>query len=317
MSDFKHPGEQQPQPGVQCVPPSPSQFDLLMKEYGVTLKEELQGRSANLEAEVILTNTASQVVCVERKVNEKLARSVREYNFLSNCVTVYTGQDLDGLTETVAAAQAKYTSVKTSFDAAILAIKTAKQKVGLVNTWAGKLKDAVADSCNSEELKLIRENLSKGGPGKKNIEDSVQEFAAYAEKIVNQVDDVAQAAVKVAGINAFVNIDNLSALIATSKADGGRLIADVAANVTQSQRKYDESRGPLGEALKGLSRASTSKNKAWVLKEAVASTKDFVDDNNCNGGGCQKLEEISEEAESAYGSGNCGNPNESHESEAL
>jgi hypothetical protein len=314
MSDNKPPVEQ---PAVQCVPPSPSQFDLLMKEYGVTLKEELQQRSANVEAEVILTNTASQVVCVERKINEKLARSVKEYNFLSNCVTVYTAQDLEGLTETVAQAQTKYTAVKTAFDAAILAIKTSKQKVGSVNTWAGKLRDAVADSCNSEELKLIRENLSKGGPGKKNIEDSVQEFVAYAEKIVNQADDVAQAAVKVAGINAFVNIDNLTALIATAKTDGGKLIADVTANVTQSQKKYDESRGPLGEALKGLSRASTSKNKAWVLKDAVAATSEFVEDKNCNGGGCQKLEEISEEAESAFGSENCGNPNDPHESEAL
>jgi len=315
MSDFKPPVEQQ-QPVVQCVPPSPSQFDLLMQEYGVTLKEELQQRSANLEAEVILTNTASQVVCVERRVNDKLARAVKEYNFLSNCVTVYTGQDLEGLTATVAIAQTKYASVKTSFDAAVTAIKAAKSKVGLVNTLAGKLKDAVADSCNSEELKLIRENLSKGGPNKKNIEDSVQEFVQYAEKIVNQADDVAQAAVKVAGINAFVNIDNLSALIATAKTDGGKLITDVENNVKNSQKKYDDSRKPLGDALKALSTASTSKNKAWVLKDADVATSKFVEDKNCNGGGCQKLDDISEEAEGAYENPNCGTPGEPQENEA-
>lgn len=314
MSDYKPPVET---PVVQCAPPSPSQFDLLMKDYGVVLKDELQQRSANLEAEVIITNTASQVVCVERRINEKMARAVKEYNFLSNCVTVYTGQDLDGLTETVLQAQGKYTSVKTTFDTAVAAIKAAKQKVGMVNTLAGKLKDAVADSCNSEELKLIRENLSKGGPGKKNIEDSVQEFVAYAEKIVNQADDVAQAAVKVAGINAFVNIDNLSALIATAKADGGKLITDVENNVKDSQKKYDDSRKPLGEALKNLSKVSTLKNKAWVLKDAVAATSKFVEDKNCNGGGCQKLDDISEEAENAYDSNNCGSPNDQQESEVL
>lgn len=302
MSDFKPPVET---PVVQCAPPSPSQFDLLMKDYGVVLKTEQQQKSAALEAEVIKTNTASQVVCVERKVNEKFARAVKEYNFLSNCVTVYTGQDLEGLTSTVALAQAKYTGVKTSFDAAVAAIKAAKQKAGLVNTLAGKLKDAVADSCNSEELKLIRENLSKGGPGKKNIEDSVQEFVAYAEKINNQADDVVQAAVKVAGINAFVNVDNLAALIATAKTDGTNLITDVETNVKGSQKKYDDSRKPLGDALKELSKASTLKNIAWVVKDAVADAARFVEEKNCNGGGCKKLDDISEQAEHAFDCNNC------------
>ncbi|ACU62687.1 hypothetical protein [Chitinophaga pinensis] len=307
MSDFKPPVET---PAVQCAPPSPSQFDLLMKDYGVVLKTEQQQKSAAFEAEVIKTNTASQVVCVERKVNEKYARAVKEYNFLSNCVTVYTGQDLEGLTATVLLAQAKYTGIKTSFDAAVTAIKTAKQKAGLVNTLAGKLKDAVADSCNSEELKLIRENLSKGGPGKKNIEDSVQEFVAYAEKINNQADDVVQAAVKVAGINAFVNVDNLSVLIATAKTDGTGLITDVENNVKGSQKKYDDSRKPLGDALKDLSKASTLKNVAWVVKDAVADAAKFVEDKNCNGGGCKKLDDISEQAEHAFDCNNCDEPAE-------
>ncbi|MBW8682924.1 hypothetical protein [Chitinophaga rhizophila] len=307
MSDNKPPVDT---PVVQCTPPSPSQFDLLMKDYGVVLKDELQQKSSNLEAEVIKTNTASQVVCVERKVNDKYARAVKEYNFLSNCVTVYAGQDLEGLTTTVALAQARYAGIKTAFDTAVAAIKNAKQKSGLVNTLAGKLKDAVADSCNSEELKLIRENLSKGGPGKKSIEDSVQEFVAYAEKIVNQADDVAQAAVKVAGINAFVNIDNLTSLIATAKADGTNLLTDVENNVKSIQKKYDDSRKPLGEALKELSKAGSLKYAAWVVKDAVADTAKFVDDKNCNGGGCKKLDEISEEAENAFDSGNCGTPNE-------
>jgi hypothetical protein len=314
MSDYKPPVDT---PVVQCTPPSPSQFDLLMKDYGVILKDELQQKSANLEAEVIKTNTASQVVCVERKINEKYARAVKEYNFLSNCVTVYSGQDLEGLTSTVALAQIKYTGMKTSFEAAVTAIKTAKQKVGLVNTLAGKLKDAVADSCNSEELKLIRENLSKGGQGKKSLEDSVQEFVNYAEKIVNQADDVAQAAVKVAGINAFVNLDNLTTLVATAKADGGKLITDVENNVKDAQKKYDDSRKPLGEALKELSKASTLKNTAWVVKDAVADASKFVEEKNCNGGGCQKLDDISEEAESAFDSANCSSPNEQHDYEAV
>lgn len=313
MSDYKPPVET---PVVQCVPPSPSQFDLLMKDYGLVLKDELQQKSASLEAEVIKTNTASQVVCVERKINDKFARAVKEYNFLSNCVAVYTGQDLEGLTSTVVLAQGKFTSVKTSFDAAIAAIKVAKQKAGLVNTLAGKLKDAVADSCNSEELKLIRENLSKGGQGKKNLEDSVQEFVSYAEKIVNQADDVAQAAVKVAGINAFVNVENLVALIATAKADGTAFITDVENNVKGSQKKYDDSRKPLGEALKELSKASTLKNVAWVVKDAVADASKFVEDKNCNGGGCKKLDDISEQAEHAFDCNNCDPVNEQPESEA-
>ena len=303
MSDNKPPVET---PVASCSPDTPSQFDLLMKDYGNILKDELQQTSASLEAQVIKASTASQVACVERKINDKYARSASEYNFLSNCITVYTSQDLEGINDTIIKVLVpKSKEVKTAFDAAVALIKTAKQKVGLVNTLAVKLKDAVADSCNSEELKLIRENLSKGGQNKKNLEDSVLEFVNLSDQIVNQVDDVAQAAVKVAGINAFINIDNLAALVATTKTDGGKLIADVEANVKDAQKKYDDSRKPLGEALKGLSAAVTEKNKAWNLKDAVAAISKFVEEKNCQHG-CKKLDEISEEAENAFDSANCG-----------
>jgi len=296
-----------------CAPATPSQFDLLMKEYGLVLKEELQQASASLEAQLIISGTASQVACVERKINDKYARAVSEYNLLSNCITVYTGQDLDGINSTVTTQLIpKRNEVKTSFNDAINLIKTAKQKVGLVSTWALKLKDAVADSCNSEELKSIRENLSKGGSGLKNLEDSVLEFVSYADKIVNQADDVAQGAVKVAGINAFLNIDNLATLIAATKTDGLKLITDVEANVKDAQKKYDDSRTPLGAALKGLSSAVTEKNKAWNFKEAVTSVSKFVEDKDCQFD-CKKLDEISEEAEHAFDSNNCdaeGTPDE-------
>jgi hypothetical protein len=311
--DFKPPVDS---PALQCNPNAPTEFDLLMKEYGLVLKEELQQASATRDAETIKTYTASQVVCVERKVNEKYARAVKEYNFLSNCVGVYTGQDLLGLGSTVTLASGKYGSVKTSFDAAVTAIKTAKQKVNLVKTLADKLEDAIADSCNSEELKLIRQQLAKGGNNKDTIENAAREIAQYAEKGANQADDVAQAAVKVAGINAFINVENLTALITTATADGGKLIADIEANVKDAQKKYDESRKPLGEALVNLSKAFTQKNVAFVVKDAVADTSKFVEDKNCNLGGCKKLDEISEEAESAYDSGNCGSPNETPEQEA-
>ncbi|SFD73640.1 hypothetical protein SAMN05518672_1034 [Chitinophaga sp. CF118] len=314
MSDNK--SQQQPphHPPVDtpCVPPTPSQFDLLMKDYGIILKDELQQTSANLEAQVITASTATQVTCVERKVNEKYARSVREYNFLSNCITVYTGQDLDGINNTITQLLVpKSRDIKTSFDAAIALIKTAKQKVGLVSTAAVKLKDAVADSCNSEELKLIRENLSKGGSNKKSLEESVQEFVNYANKIVNQVDDVAQAAVKVAGINSFINIDNLAILVAATKTDGAKLITDVEANVKSSQKKYDDSRVPLGNALKGLSSAVTDMNKAWNLKNAVTNISQFVEDKDCQHD-CKNLDDISDEAEHAFDSANC-NPGQSEE----
>jgi hypothetical protein len=304
MSDNNPPVERQ---AAACNPPSPSQFDVLMKEYGNTLKDEIKQTSNDLEAKITLSNTASSVVCTERKINDKFARSVKEYNFLSNCITVLTTQDLDGLVNTYTnVLKPKGAAAKTAFDAAVAAIKTVKQKVGQVSSLSVKLRDAIADSCNSEELKQIRECLSKSGQGKRNIEDSVQEFVQLADQIVNQADDTAQAAVKVAGINAFVNLDNLSALLTTAKTDGGKLIADVEANVKDAQKKYDESRKPLGDALKALSTATTDKYKAWDLKDAVAGISKFVDEKNCNTGGCAKLDDISEEAENAYNSEHCG-----------
>ncbi|HVI44771.1 MAG TPA: hypothetical protein VM802_07870 [Chitinophaga sp.] len=302
MTTDKTPNETPQQP---CVPGSPSQFELLLKAYGITLADEKQRATADLSLQNTKTETADYALCIERKVNDKYARAVKEYNFLSNCITVYSSQDLDGLTDTVGKVIGqKNKDVKTSLDAAVAAIKAAKGKIGLMDDLAVQLKDAVADSCNSEELKQIRECLAKGGAGKKNIEDSVAEFVTYADQIVDQVDDVAQAAVKVSGINAFINIDSLIALVATAKADGGKLATDVEANVKDSQKKYDDSRKPLGDALKGLSTASTEKYKAANYEDAVIAVSGFVEHVECHD--CRSLDEIAEEAEDTFNSEHCG-----------
>ncbi|MCW3464563.1 hypothetical protein [Chitinophaga nivalis] len=294
-----------------CTPTSPSQFDVLLKEYEGILATELQAGQAEYQARSTQADTASNAVCIERKINDKYNQAVKQYNFLSNCITVYSGQDLEELTKTITGkVKPKKGDVKAAFDKAVAAIKAAKQKIGQAATLSVKLKEAVADSCNSEELKQIRECLQKGhvdksSPENRNLENSVQEFVQYGYHINDQIDNVAQAAVKVAGINSFVNVDSFEGLAITAKLAGTSLINDVEANVKDSLKKYDDSRKDLGDALKKLSTAMVNKYETANLIEAVEEVTAFVKEKNCHND-CHALDDIAEEAEATYDCSHCG-----------
>lgn len=296
---------------VDCAPEKPSQYDLVLKQYADTLDITIQGADASLKTKSIEAATKSESVCTERKGSEKLYRALKEYYFLSNCISVYAGQDIEGLQVTVAEDVTKYTAMKKSFDDAVAAIKIAKQKIGQVNTLACKLKDAVPDSCNSEEKKLIKECLGKGPNKQKGLEESVAEIVAHANHINNKIDDVAQSAVKVAGINGFINISSLVALATAVKTTGTAFIGNVEANVKSLQTDYEASRVSLGDALKLLSTATTEKYKAWSVKEGLNATGTFVKENNCTGD-CGSLDDLSAQAEDSFNSSHCDDdePNE-------
>jgi hypothetical protein len=293
-----------------CNPDKPSQYDLVLKQYGTGLNVQLKEAADSLAAKTTDAGTKSGLVCTDRKITDKLAGALKEYNFLSICIGAYAGKDLELLQTIVQEDVARYDALNTAYSAAVSSIRTAKQKIAKVNTLASKLKDAVPDSCNSEELKQIKECLSKGNNKQqhKSFEESVHEIVGQVHRITNQVDDLSESAVKVAGINAFINIASLVPAATNIKDKGTAFINNVNAGLTSLQTQHDAARLVLVEALKQLSTATADRYKAWIRKDSLAATADFVKDNDCDHD-CRSLDEIAKEAEQSF-SHCCGNDEE-------
>jgi hypothetical protein len=297
--------QQYPPNHIHCSPEKPSQYDLVLKQYGDALKESLKNASDLLITKATDASTKSSAVCTDRKISDKLSAALKEYNFLSICIGAYASKDLELLQTVVAEDVARYEALNTAYTAAVNAIKAAKQKIAKVNTLACKLKDAVPDSCNSEELKQIKECLNKNnntGKGQQqpdSLEESVHKIVHQAHHITNQVDDLSESAVKVAGINAFINIASLTPAAALIKEKGTAFITDVDANLKALQTQYDTARQTQVDALKALSTATVDKYKAWIVKDGLAFTAEFVKDNDCDHD-CRSLDEIAKEAEQSF-----------------
>lgn len=294
--------QQHPPHHVHCSPDKPTQYDLVLKSYGDALQVSLKNASDTLITKATDAATKSATVCTDRKISDKLSAALKEYSFLSICIGAYASKDLDLLQTIVQEDVARYNTLNTEYGKAVAAIKLAKQKIAKVNTLACKLKDAVPDSCNSEELKQIKECLNKNtgkGQQQDGLEESVHKIVHQAHHITNQVDDLSESAVKVAGINAFINIASMTPAATLIKEKGTAFITDVDANVTSLQTQYDTARQTQVTSLKELSSATADKYKAWIIKDGLAATAQFVKDNDCDHD-CRSLDEIAREAEESF-----------------
>lgn len=294
---------------IFCSPEKPSQFDLVLKNYGEGLTVLLKDAADTLATKTTEAGTRSGVVCTDRKITDKLAGALKEYSFLSICIGAYASKDLELLPTIVQEDVNRYEALKTSYSTAVAAIKTAKQKIARVNDLANKLKNAVPDSCNSEELKQIKECLQKSGnKHPKGLEESVNDIVRHAHHLTNLVDDLSESAVKVAGINAFINIGSLSTAANNIKEKGNAFIANVNNSITTLQASHDASRTTLTEDLKLLSTATADRYKAWIRKDSLAATAAFVKDTDCDHD-CRSLDDIAKEAEQSFNNC-CGDDDE-------
>ncbi|RAJ06506.1 hypothetical protein LX64_01633 [Chitinophaga skermanii] len=286
-------------PKAKCNPPANSQFEQLKKAYADKVKVEIQSAQSSHDSLAKKLEQADDTACNERKITRAFIKAVDEYSFLNNCIAVSTSKDVVGiadlLSKTIVVKGGEMTS---RYGKAVDAIKNAKKKVNNVNLYSEQLDDAIADSSNSEELKVIREILKKTGAP--IIEDASAAFVTSVDGIVNQADDVAQSAVKVAGINEFINIDSLTQLSKTITEDATKFVSDVDKKLKDVQKKLEDSRKVLSTALVSLSTANSTKDTATDYLEAVNKIGTYLKDLNCDNVSCKDLDQIAKDAEASF-----------------
>ena len=126
-------------------------------------------------------------------------------------------------------------------------------------------------------------------------------MAAYALKITNSIDDVAESAVKVAGINAFINIQSLSSAAALIKTSVDGFGVDVDSKLKSLQADYDKTKKDLADVQKILSTASVQKYKAIGVKQGLDWVNALLSHPDCDKcGDSKKLDELAADAAASF-----------------
>ncbi len=284
-----------------CSPPSPTQFDQAFTEFGNTLAPILKAAATTQTNLSKFADTKRDTVCASRNISRYIYKGIKEYTLFNTCITISTTKDAEELVNTTKETIDKNNKLGTAYKAAVDSIKAAKQKIDQqVKNLTDKLNADVPNSCNSEEVKQIKASLGNGG-NKKTLEASIAELTTYALKITESVDDVSESAVKVAGINAFINVQSLGDASAIIKTGADSFVKDVDANIKSLQGDYEAAKKDLADSQKLFTTATLQKYKAIASKQALDWVKKLVENPECHKcGDSNELNELAQKAAQSF-----------------
>jgi hypothetical protein len=247
----------------------------------------------------VAADTKSQLVCRDRRREKWLRATVNEYSYLNNCIVLYTAKDIEGLKGITDDNKAKYEGLLKSFGESTSAIKAAKDQIKKVYELARKLKDALPDSCYSEEVKLIRDCL-RNNKANASLDDSVNDILRHAKHVSNQVDDICESTVKPAAINAFINITALDAAGTAVKTKGDSFTGNVKSTIEDLQKKTKEFLEGMTTSIQDFSVSVQDKYKARNTSDAWKKVKEFISKPTPEEWTTQLLHPYVDEAEKSF-----------------
>lgn len=219
-------------------------------------KEELDKKMKKCDSDLSVKNTEKETACSNYEFAltylNQAKDAVSEYEKISNCTTTIMNQDVTEIDNKISNTIALSGQVKTDLDAAIEAVRDAKSKIAVVDSLACKLTDALGQSCNSEEMKVLKKI--------QGFEETVRKLIQKANQANNAVDDAHEVAIKVSATQAFTNVESLKDFGTNLKTKGAAFHANVLENLTFNHTKYEEATTGLNDSLVGTSTAEFAMN---------------------------------------------------------
>lgn len=220
------------------------------------LEDKIKNSKNDLDVKTTEFNSA---LATRRYATNKLdqgQKAVKEYTQFSNNVSNSVGQDVLEVDTKIGEAIKGSASVKTKMDAAIDAIKAAKDKMALVDSKACKLSDALKESCNADQLRILC--------GIPDFNDLAEEIINKSDEAHDTADDASEAAVKVSAALAFANVESLKDYGTSLKDKGAAFQSDVSGNLDFNNEKLDEAQEEVTASLIVLSTAECAKYESYL-----------------------------------------------------
>lgn len=207
-------------------------------------------------------------------------RTHQEYSMFCNNVSAMISQRAVEVNGNIGSLKNMNGELSTKLSAAIEAIKNAKSKLAAADAAALALGEGIKDACNSQQVKIIREDLKKqAGASKKDLlKTCVDDIIQCSDRTHDLADDTFEMAVKISGINAFTNIDSLAEFGTTTEANINAFHADVATNIEYAMGQVATIQDQLKATLTDLTTAEYQTFKTGLNLTALKDTKEFAKD---------------------------------------
>lgn len=208
----------------------------------------------------------------------KAEESANFYQRLSNHITLFAKQDSDEIRDNVTDYIAQNTGLANKITDALKALKTAKEKILVLKDKAYKLDEARKNSAFSDAVAA----LDRPFPGSKGaLAKEIEKLKNDAEHCYNLSDDAVEVAVKVAGIRASANVENLQTMSMQLADKVGKLNADVSADIIDARGLQTAAQTEYDQALKNLSKFKYGKYEKTLGYEATLDTTSQTHDPEC------------------------------------
>lgn len=261
------------------------QVDVVFYNYNKdTLENEIKAAysermTAQTNRETAENMNGSKYCCFTR-----IDLTYEEYRQLDLCLSSVMDQGTDEVLAKITTLEQRDKEAVAAFTAAHLAIMDLKKKAGELKDAACKLKYAIPDPCNSEQLKALREHIVDD-PNTSGIEQDFETIASNlivgAEDICAKANQTFEFTVKVAGIHAYIRIDSLKPIgtVLANAADAFK--ADVNANLKTYGEEWKKVWDEYVLSRRTISTAECAVDVSSWRQNALCDTKGFVCTPDC------------------------------------
>ena len=298
--------QQKPTPtpeDIRCETASPSNYQTVIDKYKEdTAVPKLSAASVDRINKKAIAESKEKTACSQRKKNEWLTGATKEYNFLNNCIALYSAKDLVMLPKTIEEEKSVLKTFNESFTSLVKSIKQSKSQIGVIYELAKKLKDIITtnDNCYSEEIKSINACLKKK-PSNPPLESSVEKIQRLAGKVRHQANHLIESTVTTAGINAYINFDTLIAFSTDVKTQGDAFTNNITKSLGTIKTSQEAVSKDLKSSLEEYSEATSNKYKAKNYRDSWQQVNRYIDNPDLSKS--KPLDKLLKEAEDSYNNG--------------
>ena len=272
----------------------------LYQYYLDFLKDDIKNARSTVNA--ILTdrqtadNSRNSILCCQ----EKADATYNEYLNLDYCLSTVFDQGSDDLKLKITDLMAKDQTLVSIYQRAHKAIKDLKQKTGELKDVACKLKYAIPDPCNSEQVKALRAQIKVDGD-KEDFDTITNKLITQAEAICAKANLCFEISVKVAGIHAYLNVAGLKPLSDAFVTSVDNFKRDVDTNITFSGNEWRRTYTDYLVQLRLYNNKECS-FRLWQWKQySLCKVKDFVCEPKCDPSSPEtRLKEICDAVEGKF-----------------
>ncbi|HNE27644.1 MAG TPA: hypothetical protein PKL15_15975 [Saprospiraceae bacterium] len=247
------------------------------KYYLDKLKADIEAAQSGHKSAItdLRTATGSQHSkwCLLSKAND----TYQEYKTLDQCLSVAFDQGSDELAARIKQLEQRDQESVAAFNATHTAIKEMKKKVGDLKDSACKLRYALTDPCNSEQMKALNGQITNAD-GKKSFEEIVKLLIDQSELACTKANITFEVSVKVAGIHAYLNVASLKPLVEAFAKSVDAFKADVDANLKGAGDEWKKLYDDYLKILRGINSNQLAVRVGKWKQYSLCSTKHYTCD---------------------------------------